>query len=343
MHRSYKESHQSVDLVPMFAPVDEVVGAGRDPGRGAGDGAQGVQARADRAARRGLPRRPRGRRGGRRPGRRRPRCAVNVPATRRPVAGPDRARGRRSCASAQQPDRARRPRRRPRRRVRRGACASPRRLGIPVATTFHGKGVFPDDHPLALGAVGFMRHDYVNFGFDQRRRDRRGRVRAAGVRPGTDQPARRHQDHPRPPLPRRGRRALRRGGRAPRRHRPQPRRARRRGRRRDRAARRRPASGSGTCSPTSSTRGRADDRFPACTGADRRRHPRGAGPRRHRARRHRRAEDVDGAALPDLRAEHLPDLQRPVDDGVDGARARSPRRSPGRRRRCSSRPATARS
>jgi acetolactate synthase I/II/III large subunit len=40
-------------------------------------------------------------------------------------------------------------------------------LGIGVATTFHGKGVFPDDHPLALGAVGFMRHDYVNFGFDR--------------------------------------------------------------------------------------------------------------------------------------------------------------------------------
>nr|WP_073391993.1 acetolactate synthase large subunit [Jatrophihabitans endophyticus] len=40
------------------------------------------------------------------------------------------------------------------------------RLGVPVATTFHGKGVFDDDHPLALGAVGFMRHDYVNFGFD---------------------------------------------------------------------------------------------------------------------------------------------------------------------------------
>ena len=39
-------------------------------------------------------------------------------------------------------------------------------LGLPVATTFHGKGVFPDDHPHALGAVGFMSHDYVNFGFD---------------------------------------------------------------------------------------------------------------------------------------------------------------------------------
>jgi acetolactate synthase-1/2/3 large subunit len=40
------------------------------------------------------------------------------------------------------------------------------KLGVPVATTFHGKGIFPDDHPQALGAVGFMRHDYVNFGFD---------------------------------------------------------------------------------------------------------------------------------------------------------------------------------
>jgi acetolactate synthase I/II/III large subunit len=39
-------------------------------------------------------------------------------------------------------------------------------LHIPVATTFMGKGVFPDMHPNALGAVGFMRHDYVNFGFD---------------------------------------------------------------------------------------------------------------------------------------------------------------------------------
>ncbi len=39
-------------------------------------------------------------------------------------------------------------------------------LSLPVATTFHAKGVFPDDHPHSLGAVGFMSHDYVNFGFD---------------------------------------------------------------------------------------------------------------------------------------------------------------------------------
>jgi acetolactate synthase-1/2/3 large subunit len=55
--------------------------------------------------------------------------------------------------------------------ARSGAAAALRRfsedLGVPVATTFHGKGVFPDDHPNALGAVGFMSHDYVNFGFDE--------------------------------------------------------------------------------------------------------------------------------------------------------------------------------
>jgi acetolactate synthase-1/2/3 large subunit len=39
--------------------------------------------------------------------------------------------------------------------------------GVAVATTFHGKGVLPDDHPNSMGTIGFMRRDYANFGFDQ--------------------------------------------------------------------------------------------------------------------------------------------------------------------------------
>ena len=41
------------------------------------------------------------------------------------------------------------------------------RLRIPVVTTFLGKGVFPDDHELAVGTIGFMVKDYANFGFDR--------------------------------------------------------------------------------------------------------------------------------------------------------------------------------
>jgi acetolactate synthase-1/2/3 large subunit len=41
------------------------------------------------------------------------------------------------------------------------------RLQVPVATTFLGKGVFPDDHRNALGTIGFMMKDYANFGFDR--------------------------------------------------------------------------------------------------------------------------------------------------------------------------------
>lgn len=39
-------------------------------------------------------------------------------------------------------------------------------LNVPVATTFEGKGVFPDNHTNALGVVGFMHRDYENFAFD---------------------------------------------------------------------------------------------------------------------------------------------------------------------------------
>jgi acetolactate synthase-1/2/3 large subunit len=39
------------------------------------------------------------------------------------------------------------------------------KLDLPVATTFMAKGVIPDPHPLALGAIGLQTPDYVNHGF----------------------------------------------------------------------------------------------------------------------------------------------------------------------------------
>lgn len=49
-----------------------------------------------------------------------------------------------------------------------GALAAfAQRFEIPVATTFMGKGVISDRHPESLGVIGFMRHDYENFAFDQ--------------------------------------------------------------------------------------------------------------------------------------------------------------------------------
>lgn len=40
-------------------------------------------------------------------------------------------------------------------------------LNVPVSTTFEGKGVISDHIPNALGVVGFMKHDYENFAFDE--------------------------------------------------------------------------------------------------------------------------------------------------------------------------------
>jgi acetolactate synthase-1/2/3 large subunit len=41
------------------------------------------------------------------------------------------------------------------------------KLGIPVVTTFMAKGVIPYDSEYHLGAIGFMKYDYVNLGLDK--------------------------------------------------------------------------------------------------------------------------------------------------------------------------------
>ena len=162
MNRSFKESHQGVDLVSMFAPVTKWSALVATPGavpemiRKAFKLAQterpgavylAIPEDVEQAPAQGEP------------------LPVNVPRPDEPSRGQvERAAALLRAAA------------RPivlagHGAARAGAGPALRRfaemLGIPVATTFHGKGVFPDDHPLALGAVGFMRHDYVNFGFDR--------------------------------------------------------------------------------------------------------------------------------------------------------------------------------
>jgi acetolactate synthase-1/2/3 large subunit len=164
MNRSFKESHQGVDLVSMFAPVTkwsalvstpyavpEMIRKAFKLAQTERPGAvylavpedveQAAAAEQERPLRVNVPR----------PDEPSPgqveRAAALLRAARTPVVLAGHGAARAGAGPA----------------LRRFAET----LGIPVATTFHGKGVFPDDHPLALGAVGFMRHDYVNFGFDR--------------------------------------------------------------------------------------------------------------------------------------------------------------------------------
>ena len=164
MARSFKESHQGVDLVPMFAPVTKWSALMATPGA-----APEMIRKAFKLAQT------------ERPGA----VYLAVPediedAAVPPSLVPLRVNVPRAHdPSAEQVSRAAQILREARSPIvlaghgaaRDGASAALIRfaqaLNIPVATTFHGKGVLPDDHPLALGTVGFMRHDYVNFGFDQ--------------------------------------------------------------------------------------------------------------------------------------------------------------------------------
>ena len=163
MRRSFKESHQSVDLVSMFAPVTKWSALVATPGS-----VPEMVRKAFKLAQT------------ERPGAVYLAVPEDVESADAPAdAGPLHVNvPRPDDPSAAQLDRAAEILRSAKNPVvlaghgaaRTDAADAVRRfaetLGIPVATTFHGKGVMPDDHPLALGAVGFMRHDYVNFGFD---------------------------------------------------------------------------------------------------------------------------------------------------------------------------------
>jgi acetolactate synthase-1/2/3 large subunit len=163
LNRIYKESHQSVDLVSMFSPVTKWADMVLTPGA--------VPEMVRKAFKLAQTERPGA-------------VYLAVPEDIEAMSAPGMTPlnvnvPRPDVPSAQQVQRAAGVLGAARRpivlaghgAVRAGAAAALRRfserLGLPVATTFHGKGVFPDDHPHALGAVGFMRHDYVNFGFDE--------------------------------------------------------------------------------------------------------------------------------------------------------------------------------
>src|SRR6266702_99595 len=164
MQRSFKESHQGVDLVPLFAPVTKWSALMATPGA-----APEMIRKAFKLAQT------------ERPGAVYLAVPEDVEEAEAPAAlAPLRVNvPRADDPSAEQVSRAAQILREARNPVvlaghgaaRAGASEALIRfaqaLNIPVATTFHGKGVFPDDHPLALGTVGFMRHDYVNFGFDR--------------------------------------------------------------------------------------------------------------------------------------------------------------------------------
>jgi acetolactate synthase-1/2/3 large subunit len=164
MNRSYKESHQGVDLVSMFAPVTKWSELIATPGA--------VPEMIRRAFKLAQTERP---------------GAVYLAVPEDVEKSPAHAGARPLVVNIPRPDEPSLSQLRRAAEVlgtarnpivlaghgaaRAGASDALRRfaeeLCIPVATTFHGKGVLPDDHPQALGAVGFMRHDYVNFGFDE--------------------------------------------------------------------------------------------------------------------------------------------------------------------------------
>ena len=161
-NRQYKESHQYVDLVSMFAPITRWA-AGIPT-------VQAIPEMLRKAFKLAEAERP---------------AAVYLavpehidadeadydlkPLPRNVVAPTPRPsvrwRARWTFCGGQAAGGAGRARRRPRRRDR-GPGAVLRGIRHPGGQHLPRKGVMPDDHPNSIGTLGFMRHDYVNFGFD---------------------------------------------------------------------------------------------------------------------------------------------------------------------------------
>jgi len=164
LNRIYKESHQIVDLVALFKPVTKWADIILTPNavpemvRKAFDIAQSERPGATYLA---IPEDVE---------------AMNMPAPLSPLppkpphtAGPD---AHRIQQAADLIETAKHPVILAGHGVARGKASAALRhlaetLGAPVATTFMAKGVLPDRHPNALGVIGFMKHDYENFAFDE--------------------------------------------------------------------------------------------------------------------------------------------------------------------------------
>ena len=317
MYRSYKESHQGVDLVSMFDPVTKWSALMATPGA-----APEMIRKAFKLAQTERPGAvylavPEDVEKAPAPGDARP-LPVNIPRSDEP----SREQVSRAAAildDGGQPGGAGRSRRHPGRcrprppPVRReaggiGGHHLPRQGGVPRRPSPGARG-----HRVHASRLRQLRLRPGRRGGDRR-------LRAPGVRPGADQSGRGQGDHPHPPVSGRGGPALQRVGGSAGRHRGQSRRPGRGGRPALRFGCRR-VEHPRAAGRRSWSRGRTDARFPLAPArivADTR-----AALGRHDI------VLVDTGALkmwmarlyPHLCPQHLPDLQRPVHHGLDGARS----------------------
>ena len=160
--RLHKESHQVLDLVPMFAPISKYASRIHEP-----EVVPEVMRKAFKLAQ------------GEKPGA----CFISLPENVagmdvdkaplpvvQPETGP--APEHKIAQAAELIRQARRPLILAGNGVIRAGAADAlralaERLGAPVATTFMAKGAIPFSHPLCLGAVGLQARDYVACGFDR--------------------------------------------------------------------------------------------------------------------------------------------------------------------------------